>query len=251
MSIAIRLGLLEYGLLHVVESVLHALHDAVEAHVLLLQRVAAHDLYGVILEVATAHDKAHWHALQLIIGKLEARTLIVGIVILNADTQGAQLVDGWLQLGRDSRELLGIFAYWHDDDLDRSQTRRKHETVVVGVDHYKRAHETRGNAPRRCPDILWLVVLVEELHVEALGEVLSEEMARAALQGLAVLHHRLYGVRVQRAGETLRRALHALQHGNVHPVFGEVGINVKHLLCLCLSLFLGGMGGVALLPKKL
>ncbi len=76
-------------------------------------------------------------------------------------------------------------------------------------------------------------------------------MARAALQGLAVLHHGLYGVCVQRAGETLGGALHALQHRNVHPVLGKVCIDMEHLLCLSLSLFLSGMGGVALLPKKL
>ena len=46
-------------------------------------------------------------------------------------------------------------------------------------------------------------------HVERLGEVLPEEVARARLQRLAVLHHRLDAERVDRAGELLPLALRA------------------------------------------
>ena len=75
-------------------------------------------------------------------------------------------------------------------------------------------------------------------------------MGSAALQRLAVLHHGLDGVGVQRAGESLGLALHALQHGYGHVVLHEVGINAQHLLGLLLGLLLGSVGGVPLLPQK-
>ena len=76
-------------------------------------------------------------------------------------------------------------------------------------------------------------------------------MARAALQSLAVLHHGFDGVSVQRAGEALRLALHALHHGHGHPLFGEVGVHVEHLLRLGLGLLARGVSRVAFLPKEL
>lgn len=38
------------------------------------------------------------------------------------------------------------------DDLDRCDSGRKNETLVVGMRHDQSAHETRADAPRRCPE---------------------------------------------------------------------------------------------------
>ena len=93
-------------------------------------------------------------------------------------------------------------------------------------------------------------VLIKIGDVESLGEVLAQEVAGAALKGLAVLHHRLDGVGVERTGETLRLALHALNDGNGHPLFGKLGVDLQHLLSLLLSLLAGGVSRVAFLPQK-
>ena len=53
------------------------------------------------------------------------------------------------------------------------------------------ADQPRRDAPARRPGVFELVLLVDEFHVERLGEVLAQEMRRAGLQRLAVLHHRL------------------------------------------------------------
>ena len=116
--------------------------------------------------------------------------------------------------------------------------------------HDEGSYESCRHTPRGGPDVLRLVVLVQEGDVERLGKVLAEEVARAALQGLAVLHHRLDGVSVQRSGEALGLALHALKHGDGHPVLREVGIYLQHLLCLGFGFLAGGVRGVAFLPQE-
>ena len=238
-------------LLDFLQKALDAVGDAVEAYLLLLQRVAAHQLHGVVLEVAATHDEAHRHTTQLVVGKLEAGALVVGVVILHGDAHLAELVDDGLHLGRDGVELLLAAVDRDDDHLDRGDMRRQHEAVVVGVGHDEGADEAGAHTPGRGPDILGLVVLVEEGDAEALGKVLSEEVGRAALQRLAVLHHGLDGVGVEGAGEALRLALHALDDGDGEPLLAKVRIDVEHLLGLLLGLLLGGVGGMALLPQKL
>ena len=146
--------------------------------------------------------------------------------------------------------MLGILADGHDDHLDGGQPRRQHEAVVVGVNHDEGAHEAGGHAPARGPYILGLVLLVEESHVETLGKVLPQEVACAALQGLAVLHHGLNGIGVEGSGEALGFALHTLYDGYSHPLLGKFGIHLEHLPGLDLGLFRGGVGGVALLPEE-
>ena len=238
-------------LLDLLQKALDAVGDAVEAYLLLLQRVAAHQLHGVVLEVAATHDEAHRHTTQLVVGKLEAGALVVGVVILHGDAHLAELVDDGLHLGRDGVELLLAAVDRDDDHLDRGDMGRQHEAVVVGVGHDEGADEAGAHTPGRGPDILGLVVLVEEGDAEALGKVLSEEVGRAALQRLAVLHHGLDGVGVEGAGEALRLALHALDDGDGEPLLAKVRIDVEHLLGLLLGLLLGGVGGMALLPQKL
>src|SRR5258708_5672553 len=86
-------------------------------------------------------------------------------------------------------------------------TVREARAVVVAVGHDHRAQETRRHAPRRLPNELFLAGRVEVVGVEHLGEVLTELVARAHLQGLAVAHHAFARPRVVRAGEPLTRRL--------------------------------------------
>ena len=76
-------------------------------------------------------------------------------------------------------------------------------------------------------------------------------MRRTALQRLAVLHHRLDGVRVQRTGETLRLRLHTLNDGDGEPFLSEFGIHLHHLLGVLLSLLAGSVSRMSLLPQEL
>ena len=135
--------------------------------------------------------------------------------------------------------------------LDRGEGRREDEAVVVAVGHDQGAHQAGGHAPGGGPDVFLLAFLVRELDVERLCEVLAQEVGRTGLQGLAVLHHRLDGHRVDGAGETLARALVAHHHGQGHDVTGKAGVHVHHALLLRLGLLGGGVGGVALLPEEL
>ena len=73
-----------------------------------------------------------------------------------------------------------------------------------------------------------------------------------ALQRLAVLHHRLHGIRRARAGELFLVALAGRSStGMARLVFAEVAVNVQHLHRLFLRLLGSGVDGVALLPEEL
>ncbi len=87
--------------------------------------------------------------------------------------------------------------------------------------------------------------------VEGAGEVLPEEVGRARLERLAVLHERLDAVRVHGPREALGRRLDALQDRHRHPVLGEAGVDVEHRPRLLDGFGLGRVGGVALLPEEL
>ena len=76
-------------------------------------------------------------------------------------------------------------------------------------------------------------------------------MARAALQRLAVLHHRLDGIRCARAGKFFLFALLAAVNRNREVLLAEVTVNVQHLHRLLLRLLGGGVDGVTLLPEEL
>ena len=76
-------------------------------------------------------------------------------------------------------------------------------------------------------------------------------MARAALQGLAVLHHGLDGVGRLRTGKLFLVGLAALQHGDAQVMLGKVSVAVQLLLGLGLGLLGGLMDGMTLLPPEL
>ena len=84
--------------LDVLEQLLYVFNDAVERACLLLESIATHDLDSVLLEVATAHNETYRHTLQLVVGELEARTLVICVVVLHADACCAQLADNRSEL---------------------------------------------------------------------------------------------------------------------------------------------------------
>src|SRR5437762_13918774 len=87
--------------------------------------------------------------------------------------------------------------------MHRREPRRQHQALVVAVRHDEAADEPRGRAPAGRPRMIELALLVLKLDVERLREILPEEMARARLQRLAVLHHRLDTQRMNRPGKLL------------------------------------------------
>ena len=117
--------------------------------------------------------------------------------------------------------------------------------------HDEGAHQTGRNAPRGGPYVFELAFLVDVLHVERLGEVLPEEVRRAALQGLAVLHQRFDRERILGAGEAFVGRLVTHDHRHGHPLLREFLVDVDHLCGLLDRLFVRGMGRVALLPEEL
>ena len=71
-------------LLDIVENFLDLGGDSFEGKRFLLESVTTHKLDSAILKVALTDCKAHGDTLDLIVGKLESGTLVVGIVIFNA-----------------------------------------------------------------------------------------------------------------------------------------------------------------------
>jgi hypothetical protein len=54
-----------------------------------------------------------------------------------------------------------------------SQSRREYQSIVVGVGHDQCSDQACGNAPRRCPCILDLTVLILELDLLGSREILT------------------------------------------------------------------------------
>ncbi len=96
-----------------------------------------------------------------------------------------------------------------------------------------------------------LAVGAQELDVLRVGEILAQKVAGAGLQGLLVLHHRLDGVGVDGAGEALMGRFFTLDHRHGHGAFGELAVDLVHLLGFGDGFLGRGVGGVALLPEEL
>ena len=148
-------------------------------------------------------------------------------------------------------EVLLFLEDRHDNHLDRRQVRRQDESVIIGVGHDERTHQTGRDTPTRSPYILVFILFIEELYVEGLGEVLTEEMGGTGLQGLTVLHHSLNTIRIECSGEALVRRLDTFDDRNSHYVLRKVRIDIEHLSCVVLGFLFGSMGGVSLLPEEL
>ena len=117
--------------------------------------------------------------------------------------------------------------------------------------HDERSHQSGTYAPRGCPSIFGLVLLVEELHLEGFTKVLSEEVTGSALQSLTILHHSFDGISVECTSEALRLTLNSLNHRHCHIVLSKLCIDLEHLLSTLLSLFSCSMSRMSFLPKEL
>ena len=146
-SITEVLSLLEDVVLNLVEEVLDTLNNAVKAYTLLLQGVTTHHLDSVVLQVTTTHSETYWHTLQLVVSKLKARTLVVGIVILNSDSQRTELINHWLQLVGERLQLFLTLEDWYDNHLNRRNLWRKNESVIVRVSHDECTNQSGTNTP--------------------------------------------------------------------------------------------------------
>ena len=244
-------GFLEEVLLYLLHEVVDVVGDAFDGHSDLLERVAAADLAGSVLQVTGADGQAHGDAFELVLVELPAGLVLGSVVILHHQAFGFEGADDGGDMLVELALLFVALADGDDGHVDGGQVRREDESVVVGVGHDEGAHEAGADAPRGGPYVFELVLLVEELHLEGLGEVLAQEVAGACLQSLAVLHHSLNAEGVEGAGEALVGALVTLEHGYGHVFLHKLGVDLEHAACLLLGLLAGGVGGVAFLPEKL
>ena len=146
-SITVSTSFLEDIFLDVFQHILYALNDTVEAYVLLLQGITAHDFDGVVLQVTATHSQTNRNTLQLIVSELEARTLGRVVIILHGDAQLAELVDDRLQLSSNLSQLLVALVDRNDNHLDRSQLWRQYQTVIIAVNHDEGTHQSGRNTP--------------------------------------------------------------------------------------------------------
>ena len=243
--------LLVYIILYLVEQRDYILFDAVERHSLFLELIATRYLYRAVFQIASAESQTHGDTFEFVLGKFPPRLFIVGVVELDTHSKRPQLVyDGAYTVCNGSK-LFGILINRHYHYLYRSQTWRQHKPVIVRMCHYQSSHKACRDTPRRRPNIFEFVVFVDELHVERLGEVLTQEVRRTRLQCLAVLHHRLDTECLQSPCKTLVCRLYTFYHGQSHITLRKIGIHVQHLGSFLHSLFTRGVSGVSLLPEEL
>ena len=77
MLVAIFARLLEDVLLYVVEQVLHVCLDTVDTYSFLFESVATHHLDSTVLKVTSSKHETHGHTLELVVGKLKSRALVL------------------------------------------------------------------------------------------------------------------------------------------------------------------------------
>ena len=241
---------LEEGVLYVVHELEYVVGDAFDGHGDFLQGVAAAHFASAVLEVAGADSEAYGHAFEFVFVEFPAGFVFGAVVVFHGEAFGAELVDKGSDVGVEFGHLFIVFADGDYGHLDGCEFGREYEAVVVAVGHDECAHKASGDAPGGGPYVLELVLGVEELDFEGFGEVLSEEVGGAGLQGFAVLHHGFDAVGVEGTGEAFVGRFYAFDDGHGHPVLGEVGIDVEHAACFFLSFLAGGVGGVAFLPEE-
>ena len=136
-----------------------------------------------------------------------------------------------------------------NDNVLRRELRRQHEAVIIAVGHDERSDEPRRNAPRRRPRELLFAFLGKVFDARGLREVLPQEVRRAGLECLLVLHHGFDRIRVDRAGEALPRAFFALDDGHGHRLARERLVDVEHAHRLFARFLLARVRGVAPLAR--
>ena len=141
------LRLLKEVLLNVIEHLLNGVFDSFEREHALLVGISSEHLDCAVLKVAETESEADGNTLDLIIGKFETGTFVVGVVELDADSALTKLLDDGLNLFGDLLEALLVLVDRNDHNLKRREFRRKNETVVVRVGHDERTHKTGRHTP--------------------------------------------------------------------------------------------------------
>ena len=239
---------LEDIILNIVEKCLNVFFNAFDSHCRFFEGVTTHNFDSAVFEVASTQNEAYGHTLQFVIGKLEARTLVVGIVIFHTDTHRTKFFYDRTNAIVDGVELFLTLINRNNNHLNRGQLRRQHETIVIGVSHNQSTHQACRYAPRCSPNIFEFVIFIDKLHVECLGEVLTEEVRCARLESLTILHHCFDGVSFQCAGKAFVSRLHTFNYRNSHILFSKIGIYIKHFHSFSFSFFASGMCCVTFLP---
>ena len=134
-------------LLDLIQQILDPLADALVGDGLLLQRISAHHLYRALLDVAGSAGKANRYALHLVLRELPPRLFVVSVVVLHLDVVIAKLLDERLHQLGDLSTLLITLVDRDDHYVNRSQSRRQHQSVVVRVGHDQGAHQASRYAP--------------------------------------------------------------------------------------------------------
>ena len=187
---------------------------ACDALLFLVRLLAAADEHGIFFHVARTDFQAHGYAFLDPAPHFLAAAFVT-FVDDDADRTirvalCAQFLSDAIAIFEHAGLLIVGAEDRDDHDLRRRHPRRQDQTVVVRVGHDQTADQTRGHTPARRPGVLTRAALIQEHDLAGFREVLAEEMTRARLQRLAVLHHGFDGVRSLRTREALARRLLAL-----------------------------------------
>ena len=206
-------------------------------------RIALFHIFG-------ANFQPDRHTAHLPVIELEAGAL-VAVIDVDAHASFAQIIHNAHQRFHDRTALLFLAIDRDGYDLNWCQLRRQAQTLVVTVSHHNRTDHARTHAPGGRPAELQVVLFIQVLDVKRLGKVLAEVVAGAGLQRALITHHGFDGIGSQCASKTLDVALLSLDDRNRGIVDGEVGIDIEHTQRFFLSLLMGRMGCMALLPQEL
>ena len=113
-----------------------------------------------------------------------------------------------------------------------------------GPDH------ARGHSPARRPAKLLFALAILKLNPASSGEVLSEKMRRACLNGFAVLSHGFDRQRLDRAWKLFTLGFFTVDHRNRAAVAHEFFVDVEHAPCFRARFRVSLVNGVPFLPEK-
>ncbi len=182
LSVGERIG--EEGSLQGLQPVAHAGGDLRDGDLFLLAAEPAGHDDPFRRNIPRTELDPHRHALELPFGELVAGPMLIAIVEAHADAARGQVGAQPIRDVHHRRALLVGPVDRHDDHLDRGDRRGQAKPGIVAVGHDRAAHHPGAEAPRGGPCVLLLTAGIEEGHVISLGEVLAQEMARAALERL-------------------------------------------------------------------
>ena len=105
--------------------------------------IPAHQHGLVLLYILWSYLHAEGYAAHLTVSKLPARTLVRIIHLYGKSCLGKTL----LQLVCLIQHALLLLLHRNNHNLDRSDSRRKHQAVVIAVHHDDGADDTGAHAP--------------------------------------------------------------------------------------------------------